>query len=125
MKRRLIQFVKNNPFLYRQAKKVTRMIRQHEPFVNREYTYMCVYMLEDLDELPLIEKHFKKIQKPHYRLVVLVKGYIDDIHQLIQENQHVTFLSMDYYEKYHSKLHLNNMYILDYKQDNPIMNYVN
>lgn len=124
MKNYLIKWIKKNRFLYRNIKKIMRMIRKQPTIQEPCQRYMCVYIMNDISEFSDIYEHFQQYQTPQYHLVVVVKGYVESIHTLIQNNLDITFLSLDYFENYHQKFNIESMLLMDYHQDNQIMDYI-
>ncbi len=57
--------------------------------------------------------HYDSFRKDHMSLLVLVKGNLLYIHELIRKYPGVQFLSLDYYRKYRKKLHLCNLIVMD------------
>lgn len=116
MKNFVIRLVKNNPVLYRGAKKVYRTFQPAKPTVYRNHDYSIVYRLEDLRKMPEILDHYNSLRRENTRLTVLVKGNKSAMHTLMREYPGVIFFSMDYYRRYRKKLDIKNMILTEINQ---------
>lgn len=116
MKNFVIRLVKNNPVLYRGAKKVYRTFQPAKPTIYRSSDYNIVYRLTDPEEMPQILAHYNSYRRPGIRLVVLVCGNTLNMHLLIRRYPGVIFYSMDYYRNYQKRLYINNMILTDCSQ---------
>lgn len=113
MKNVISKIIKKNPYLYRLAKKVYRMI-QREPeasvFVD-EMVYVG-YLLRNFDELDVIEKHFHQLSLSNSSILLIVFGNELDIHSLMPK---YSVISFEYFKKYQKKFRPNNVFMLDYQ----------
>src|SRR5699024_9581503 len=109
MKNFVIRFVKNNPILYRGAKKVYRTFQPAKPTIYRNNDYSIVYRLDDPDEMKNIIAHYNDLRRENTKIVVLVSGNELKLHNLIRMYPGVIFLSTDYYRRYQKKLTVRNM----------------
>lgn len=116
MKNFVIKLVKNNPVLYRGAKKVYRTFQPAKPTIYRNDDYSIVYQLSDPQEMPEILSHYNSFRRENTRLVVLVRGNTLKMHILIREYPGVIFYSLDYYQKYRKRLYIKNMILTDRSQ---------
>lgn len=116
MKNFVIRFVKNNPVLYRGAKKVYRTFQPAKPTIYRNNDYSIVYRLNNPDEMGSILDHYNDLRRENTRIVVLVSGNELKVHSLIRMYPGVNFLSMDYYRRYQKKLAIRNMILTDWRQ---------
>ena len=116
MKNFVIRFVKNNPILYRGAKKVYRTFQPAKPTIYRNNDYSIVYRLDDPDEMKNIIAHYNDLRRDNTKLVVLVSGNELKLHNLIRMYPGVIFLSTDYYRRYQKKLTVRNMILTDWHQ---------
>lgn len=116
MKNFVIRLVKNNPVLYRGAKKVYRTFQPAKPTVYRSNVYRIVYQITDPGEMSQVLDHYNSFRRENTRLVVLVKGNTLKMHLLVRQYPGVTFYSMDYYRNYQKRLYINNMILTDCSQ---------
>lgn len=116
MKNFVIRFVKNNPILYRGAKKVYRTFQPAKPTIYRNNDYSIAYRLDDPDEMKNIIAHYNDLRRENTRIVVLVSGNELKLHNLIRMYPGVIFLSTDYYRRYQKKLTVRNMILTDWHQ---------
>lgn len=116
MKNFVIRFVKNNPILYRGAKKVYRTFQPAKPTIYRNNDYSIVYRLDDPDEMKNIITHYNDLRRENTKIVVLVSGNELKLHNLIRMYPGVIFLSTDYYRRYQKKLTVRNMILTDWHQ---------
>ena len=116
MKNFVIRLVKNNPVLYRGAKKVYRTFQPAKPTVYRSNDYRIVYQITDPGEMSQVLDHYNSFRRENTRLVVLVKGNTLKMHLLVRQYPGVTFYSMDYYRNYQKRLYINNMILTDCSQ---------
>lgn len=116
MKNFVIRFVKNNPILYRGAKKVYRTFQPAKPTIYRNNDYSIVYRLDDPDEMKNIIAHYNDLRRENTKIVVLVSGNELKLHYLIRMYPGVIFLSTDYYRRYQKKLTVRNMILTDWHQ---------
>ena len=116
MKNFVIRFVKNNPILYRGAKKVYRTFQPAAPTVYRNHDLCITYMIEDMQKMPHILAHYNSLRRENTRLVVLVKGNVLKMHALFREYPGVIFYSLDYYRRYQKKMYIKNMILTDDRQ---------
>ena len=116
MKNFVIRFVKNNPILYRGAKKVYRTFQPAKPTIYRNNDYSIVYRLDDPDEMKNIIAHYNDLRRENTKIVVLVSGNELKLHNLIRMYPGVIFLSTDYYRRYQKKLTVRKMILTDWHQ---------
>ena len=116
MKNFVIRFVKNNPVLYRGAKKVYRTFQPAKPTIYRNNDYSIVYCLDDPDEMRNIIAHYNDLRRENTRIVVVVSGNELKLHSLIRMYPGVIFLSADYYRRYQKKLTVRNMILTDWRR---------
>lgn len=116
MKNFVIKMVKNNPVLYRSAKKVYRTFRPARPTVYQNNSYRVVYQLSDPEEMKKILAHYNSYRGENTSLAVLVRGNTLHLHLLIRQYPGVTFYSLDYYKKYRKRLYIKNMILTDVSQ---------
>ena len=116
MKNFVIRFVKNNPILYRGAKKVYRTFQPAKPTIYRNNDYSIVYRLDDPEEMKNIIAHYNDLRRENTKIVVLVSGNELKLHNLIRMYPGVIFLSTDYYRRYQKKLTVRNMILTDWHQ---------
>ena len=116
MKNFVIRLVKNNPVLYRGAKKIYRTFQPAKPTIYRNNEYCVVYQLSDPEEMPEILRHYTSFRRENTRLAVLVRGNTLKMHILIREYPGVIFYSLDYYQKYRKRLYIKNMILTDCSQ---------
>lgn len=113
MKNFVIRLVKNNPVLYRSAKKIYRTFQPAKATVYRNNDYSIVYRISDPSELQDILSEYNSYRKENTRLVILVDKNTLRIHSLIRQYPGVIFYSLDYYKKYQKKLNIRNMIFID------------
>ena len=114
MKKWLIKIAKKNAVLYRIAKKLYR-----------SQDYFMVYQLHALEEMDDILQHYAQVRRDNTRIVVVVHGHTLDIHRLMRVHPGVRFLSLDYYERYHRKLTLKNIVLMDWRRPaEKMLNYI-
>lgn len=116
MKNFVIKLVKDNPVLYRGAKKVYRTFQPAKPTVYRNNDYRIVYLISDPVEMPEIIAHYNSYRRENTSLVILVKGNALKMHMLIRQYPGIIFYSMDYYKKYQKRLYIKNMILTDCSQ---------
>lgn len=116
MKNFVIKLVKNNPVLYRSAKKVYRTFQPAKPTVYQNNNYRVVYQISDPDEMPGVIAHYNSYRRENTCLVILVKGNTLKMHTLIRQYPGVIFYSLDYYKKYQKRLYIKNMILTDCRQ---------
>ena len=116
MKNFVIKLVKDNPILYRGAKKVYRTFQPAKPTVYRNNDYRIVYLISDPEEMPEIIAHYNSYRRENTSLVILVKGNALKMHMLIRQYPGIIFYSMDYYKKYQKRLYIKNMILTDCSQ---------
>lgn len=116
MKNFVIRLVKNNPVLYRSAKKVYRTFQPAKPTVYQNNNYRVVYQLSDPEEMQEILAHYNSYRRENTSLVVLVRGNTLHMHILIRKYPGVIFYSLDYYKKYQKRLYIKNMILTDCSQ---------
>lgn len=116
MKNFVIRLVKNNPVLYRSAKKVYRTFQPAKPTVYQNNNYRVVYQLSDPEEMQEILAHYNSYRRENTSLVVLVRGNTLHMHILIRNYPGVIFYSLDYYKKYQKRLYIKNMILTDCSQ---------
>ena len=116
MKNFVIRLVKNNPLLYRGAKKVYRTVHPAKPTLYKNNDYHIVYELQDPEEIKDIIGHYNSFRRENMRLIVIVSGNQLALHALIRTYPGVIFLSRDYYLKYNKKPGLENMILTDYRK---------
>ena len=104
MKNFVIKIVKNNPVLYRSAKKVYRTFQPAKPTVYQNNDYRIVYQLSDVGDMQKIIAHYNSFKRENTSLVILVRGNTLQMHKLIRKYQGVIFYSLDYYKKYQKRL---------------------
>ena len=105
MKKWLIKIAKKNAVLYRIAKKLYRSVRPAAPTLYRCNDYFMVYQLHDPCEMEAILRHYAQVRRDNTRIVIVVRCHPG-----------VRFLSLDYYEKYHKKLTLPNIVLMDWQR---------
>lgn len=113
MKNFVIRLVKNNPVLYRGAKKVYRTFQPANPTVYRNNDYSIVYQISDPEEMQDVIAHYNGCRRDNTRLVILVRGNTLKMHTLIRQYPGVIFYSLDYYKKYRKRLYIKNMILTD------------
>lgn len=116
MKKWLIKIAKKNAVLYRIAKKLYRSVRPAAPTLYRCNDYFMVYQLHDPCEMEAILRHYAQVRRDNTRIVIVVHGHTLRMHQLMRCHPGVRFLSLDYYEKYHKKLTLPNIVLMDWQR---------
>ena len=116
MKNFVIRLVKNNPVLYRGAKRVYRTFQPAKPTIYRNNDYSIVYRLNNPDEMENILDHYNDLRRENTRIVVLVSGNELKLHGLIRTYPGVHFLSLDYYRRYQKKLAIRNMILTNWHQ---------
>lgn len=116
MKNFVIKLVKNNPVLYRSAKKVYRTFQPAKPTVYRNNDYSIVYQIYSLEEMKKVIAHYNSFRRENTRLVVLVRGNTLKMHILVRQYPGVIFYSLDYYKRYQKRLYINNMILTDCSQ---------
>lgn len=120
MKNKIIQFVKNHPFLYNLAKKFNRKLNRvpvKVDYVTRIIYY--TYTMKNEEDLEKIRKHYSTIKKLNTKPFVIIdnKELNKFIHKYIRENTDIMFASLDYFKKYHKLLSANRMILLDFNRD--------
>lgn len=120
MKNKIIQFVKNHPFLYNLAKKFNRKLNRvpvKVDYVTRIIYY--TYTMKSEEDLEKIRKHYSTIKKLNTKPFVIIdnKELNKFIHKYIRENTDMMFASLDYFKKYHKLLSANRMILLDFNKD--------
>lgn len=118
MKRLLIKFIKKVPFLYNIAKSINKKIYPNK-FVEKkddDNIYIC-YALDELEELEKVQEHYKLIQTEQTELLIIIKNnkYNLYMHELIENNPKINFISLSYIEKYHKEISIKNLIFLDYR----------
>lgn len=118
MKRLLIKFIKKVPFLYNIAKSINKKIYPNK-FVEKkddDNIYIC-YALDELEELEKVQEHYKLIQTEQTELLIIIKNnkYNLYMHELIENNPKINFISLSYIEKYHREISIKNLIFLDYR----------
>lgn len=116
MKNFVIKLVKNNPVLYRSAKKVYRTFQPAKPTVYRNNDYSIVYQIYSPEEMKKVIAHYNSFRQENTRLVVLVRGNTLKMHILVRQYPGVIFYSLDYYKRYQKRLYINNMILTDCSQ---------
>lgn len=95
------------------------------PTVYRNDDYHIAYELEDEEKIKKILYHYNSFRKYQMQLFILVKGNVSHIHEYIRKYPGVTFLSVDYYQKYSKKMNLTNIIFVDEEKEVPdIINYI-
>ena len=120
MKNKIIQFVKNHPFLYNLAKKFNRKLNRvpvKVDYVTRIIYY--TYTMKSEEDLEKIRKHYSTIKKLNTKPFVIIDNNELNkfIHKYIRENTDIMFASLDYFKKYHKLLSANRMILLDFNKD--------
>lgn len=120
MKNKIIQFVKNHPFLYNLAKKFNRKLNRvpvKVDYVTRIIYY--TYTMKNEEDLEKIRKHYSTIKKLNTKPFVIIDNNELNkyIHKYIRENTDMMFASLDYFKKYHKLLSANRMILLDFNKD--------
>ena len=113
MKNFVIKLVKNNPVLYRSAKKVYRTFQPAKPTVYRNNDYSIVYQIYSPEEMKKVIAHYNSFRRENTRLVVLVRGNTLKMHILVRQYPGVIFYSLDYYKRYQKRLYINNMILTE------------
>lgn len=116
MKNFVIKLVKNNPVLYRSAKKVYRTFQPAKPTVYRNNDYSIVYQIYSPEEMKKVIAYYNSFRRENTRLVVLVRGNTLKMHILVRQYPGVIFYSLDYYKGYQKRLYINNMILTDCSQ---------
>ena len=116
MKNFVIRFVKNNPILYRGAKKVYRTFQPAKPTIYINNDYSIGYSLDDPYDMKIIIDSYNHLLCENKKIVVLVSGNELKLHNLIRMYPGVIFLSTDYYRRYQKKLTVRNMILTDWHQ---------
>ena len=116
MKNFVLKLVKNNPVLYRSAKKVYRTFQPAKPTVYRNNDYSIVYQIYSPEEMKKVIAHYNSFRRENTRLVVLVRGNTLKMHILVRQYPGVIFYSLDYYKRYQKRLYINNMILTDCSQ---------
>lgn len=116
MKAFFIKIAKKNRILYAIAKKCYRSVKPAKKTEYRNRLFYLGYELNAEEQIPIILKHYAQLENNSTRLVILVHGHVLDIHRYVREHPDVIFLSMDYYERYHKKLCLYNLVLIDPNQ---------
>lgn len=118
MKRLLIKFIKKVPFLYNIAKSINkkRHLKKLKANQDDETKYIC-YTLDEIEELCKIREHYKSIKTPNTSLLIIIKNgkYNLQIHELIENNPNINFISLNYLEKYNKRIDIRNCIFLNYK----------
>ena len=118
MKRLLIKFIKKVPFLYNIAKSINKKIYPNKFIEEKddENIYIC-YALDELEELEKVQEHYKLIQTEQTELLIIIKNnkYNLYMHELIENNPKINFISLSYIEKYHREISIKNLIFLDYR----------
>ena len=70
MKNFVIRLVKNNPVLYRSAKKVYRTFQPAKPTVYQNNNYRVVYQLSDPEEMQEILAHYNSYRRDRQPLLL-------------------------------------------------------
>lgn len=125
MKKHLIRIAKKNEFLYRIAKRFYRAVRPAAPTLYRSLDYLLAYPMKTEDELAAILAHYEMLRRGNTRLLILWEGDPLCLHRLMRCHPQILFLSMDYYARYHQKLMLKNMILLDAARPAPaVLEYI-
>lgn len=120
MKNKIIKIIKKNPILYKIAKKIYRkFVKENVPKKICEENFYFLYILENLEELEKIKKHFKELNYKNAYLTILInnENYNIIIHDLIEQEDAI-ILSANYFRKYNKKINFKKMILLDYKNQN-------
>lgn len=120
MKNKIIQFIKNHPFLYNLAKKFNRKLNRvpvKVDYVTRIIYY--TYTMKNEEDLEKIRKNYNTIKRTETKLFIILdnKDLNKNIHRYIRENTDIMFASLDYFKKYHKTLNTNKIVLLDYNRD--------
>ncbi len=113
MKNFVIRLVKNNPVLYRGAKKVYRTFQPAGPTVYRNHDLCITYIIQNTEEMPQILAHYNSLRRENTRIVVLVAGNTLKMHGLFRRYPGVTFYSVDYCRRYRKQINIKNMILTD------------
>ena len=125
MKKHLIRIAKKNELLYRIAKRFYRAVRPAAPTLYRSLDYLLAYPMKTEDELTAILAHYETLRRGNTRLLILWVGDPLCLLRLMRCHPQILFLSMDYYARYHQKLMLKNMILLDAARPAPaVLEYI-
>lgn len=130
MKDKLIKLVKKHPYLYNLAKKVNRKLNRIPP--KQEYQSKIIYytyILEEEKELELIKEHYQSIRTDKSKLFVILTNpkYQLDMNKWIRNNLDILFADLNYFKKYHKKMLLDKVTLIDYKmqKQRELLSYIN
>ena len=120
MKNKIIQFVKNHPFLYNLAKKFNRKLNRvpvKVDYITRNIYY--TYTMQSEDNLNTIRENYNRIKKPWTKLFIVIDNneLNKNIHRYIRENTDIMFASLDYFRKYHKTINAGRMVLLDFNKN--------
>ena len=125
MKKRLIRIAKKNELLYRIAKRCYRTLRPAAPTVYRSLDYLLAYPMKHESQLSDVLAHYESVRRENTRLLILWEGEPLCLHRLMRAYPQLLFLSMDYYARYHQKLTVSNLILLDAKTQAPaVLDYL-
>lgn len=129
MKNTLIRIVKNNKFLYNFAKKINRRLNRIPP--KKEYKYSdktyYTYLLNNLNEIDKIEKHYNKIKNNKSELLIVIENDIisKDIHKLFRQYDNILFCDENYFRKYNKNFKCEKIILMDYNTEpNEFLKYI-
>ena len=73
--------------------------------------------MDELEELEKVQEHYKLIQTEQTELLIIIKNnkYNLYMHELIENNPKINFISLSYIEKYHREISIKNLIFLDYR----------
>lgn len=113
MKTYLIKVAKKNEWLYRIAKRCYRMVRPAKESEYRSSEYLLAYAADKEEQLARIRSHYANLAKTNTRLLILWQGDSLSLHRLMRQYPTMLFLSMAYYARYHQRLMVRNLILLD------------
>lgn len=121
MKDKIIKFIKKNPFLYNLGKKVNQILsKTNKVQKNNSDTIYYTYILNDEKELEVIKEHYKKNKKDNSKLLIININPDNNIkiHFWMRNNLDISFADINYFKKYKTKMLLEKMELVNYKNDN-------
>lgn len=129
MKDKIIKFIKKNPFLYNLGKKVNQILNKtNKVQKNNSDTIYYTYILDDENELETIKEHYKNNRKDNTKLLIINTNPENKIkiHFWMRNNLDISFADINYFKKYKTKMLLEKMELVNYKNDNvnEILSYI-
>lgn len=124
MKRKIINAIKKNEFLYAIAKKIYRFLNINNINVKDKFlindAYYISYFMREEEDFEKIKNHYNNINLSNKKLLIILIGTKFDlsIHNLFEENTNISFVSVEYMLKYNRRFFPSNLILLDFNKEN-------